>query len=434
MPKITKRLVDTLRPMPGKDQFIWDTGDGAIKGFGIRIKPSGNASYLVQYRNQEGRTRRIVLGKVSVLTPDEARHMAADKLREVAKGGDPSAQRRAAREAMTVSELCDLFLEEATSHMKPTTVHDERIRIDCHIRPLLGNRSVKGLTVSDIERFQTDIANGKTAKPKRDKGRGGRARGGRGAAARTVGTLSSILSFAMRRGVIADNPVRLVRKFKAGKRSRFLSQEELVALGKAMRDTPLENRTAVAAIKALLLTGCRRNEILALPAGWLDPAMQCIRFKDTKTGAQLRPIGAVAMQLLDQRRQRNETVSDWLFPADQGDGHFIGLRRVLNRLYEVAGIEEANIHTLRHTFAAHAAALGYSELTIAGLLGHKLGSVTARYAHVPDVALLSAADRIANHIAAALNGTLPDKVVTIRNARRNTLEHSAEKTVMSAAS
>ena len=405
MPKITKRLVDTLRTPPtGKDQFVWDAGDGAIKGFGIRIKPSGSMSYLIQYRNQERCTRRFVLGKVAVLTPDEARRLAADKLHEVVKGGDPSAERRKVREAMTLSELCDLFLNNATNHMKPGTVRDERIRIDCHIRPLLGNRIPKSLTVADVERFQDDVANGKSAKSKRSTGRGGNARGGRGAAARTVATLSSILSFALRRGIVTDNPVRLARKFKPKKRTRFLSQNEIIALGKAMRDTPLENSTAIAAIQSLLLTGCRRNEILSLPEDWLDTNMQCVRFADTKTGAQLRPIGTTAMSLLHQRSQRNDRNSKWLFPADQGNGHFIGLRRVYSRLCETAGIEGATIHTLRHTFAAHAASLGFSELTIAGLLGHKLGSVTARYAHVPDTALLAAADRVSEHLKAMLDG------------------------------
>jgi hypothetical protein len=92
MAKITKRVVDALRPDPdGKDIFLWDAGDRALKGFGIRMKPSGTASYLVQYRNKEGRTRRLVIGKVGVLTPEEARTIAGDALRAATKGGDPSA-------------------------------------------------------------------------------------------------------------------------------------------------------------------------------------------------------------------------------------------------------------------------------------------------------------------------------------------------------
>src|ERR1700738_251718 len=91
MPKLTKRFVDTIRPAPaGRDLFVWDVGDGAIKGFGLRMKASGAASYLVQYRTKEGRTRRLVLGRVGVLTPDEARVQAGDALKQVALGGDPS--------------------------------------------------------------------------------------------------------------------------------------------------------------------------------------------------------------------------------------------------------------------------------------------------------------------------------------------------------
>ena len=96
--KITKRAVDALRPdRNGKDIFHWDAGDGALKGFGVRMKPSGAAAYLVQYRNKDGRTRRLVIGKVGTLTPDEARTLANDALRAVAKGSDPSAERHAVR-------------------------------------------------------------------------------------------------------------------------------------------------------------------------------------------------------------------------------------------------------------------------------------------------------------------------------------------------
>ena len=104
MPKITKRVVDAFQPASdGRDRFMWDTGDGALKGFGVRGKPSGVASYLVQYRNKEGRTRRLALGRVGVLTPEEARALASDKLQTVTKGGDPSAERHAARKVMTIS-------------------------------------------------------------------------------------------------------------------------------------------------------------------------------------------------------------------------------------------------------------------------------------------------------------------------------------------
>ena len=114
MPKLSKRIVDAIRPDPnGREVFVWEIGDGALKGFGVRMMPSGIASYLVQYRTQEGRTRRLVLGRVGVLTPDQARRLAADKLSEVSQGGDPSADRHRSRhDALTITDLATLYLAE----------------------------------------------------------------------------------------------------------------------------------------------------------------------------------------------------------------------------------------------------------------------------------------------------------------------------------
>jgi integrase len=183
-----------------------------------------------------------------------------------------------------------------------------------------------------------------------------------------------------------------------------LSLDEIAALGMAMREveTTGENKTGVAAIRALLLTGCRRNEVLALPWAWLDANAHCIRFEDTKSGAQLRPIGTAAVALFAAQPQREGC--PWVFPADRGDGHFVGLPRVLARLCARARLENVIVHTLRHSFAATAAELGFSELTIAGLLGHSVPGVTARYAHVADSALVAAANQVSERIADALGG------------------------------
>jgi integrase len=412
--KLTKRVVDALRPDPKRDVFKWDAGDGALKGFGVRVKPSGVASYFVQYRNKEGRTRRLVLGRVGELTPHEARLLAADRLKEVRTGADPSAERHAARGAMTVSELCDVYVADAKGRIKPSTLAMDRSRIECHVKPLIGRCTVAGLTRRDIERFQAAVAAGKTARPSRKKGRGGWAAGGRGVAGRTVGMLGTILEYAKRHGMIADNPARGVRRFPENKRRRFLSIDELAALGRAMASG--ENLTGVAAIRMLLLTGCRRSEILGLPWSWLDTKARCIRFEDTKSGPQLRPIGAAAVKHLSARpRDKN---SQWVFPADRGNGHFVGLPRVLARLCHRAGLKNVSVHTLRHSFAATAAELGFSELTIAGLLGHSVPGVTARYAHVPDVALIAAADRVSSQVAAALDDFREEAhVVQLRDKR-----------------
>jgi integrase len=415
MARITKRVVDLLRPDPrGRDLFRWDAGDGALKGFGIRVKPSGAKSYFVQYRNSEGRTRRLVLGRVGELTPDQARELASDRLKQVRLGRDPSAERHAARSSITVSEICELYLADAKGRIKPSTLALDRSRIECHVKPLIGRRAVSGLTQRDIERVQADIAAGKTAKPRKEKGRSGVSAGGRAVAARTVGMLGTILEFAKRHGTITDNPVRGVRRFADNKRRRFLNLDELRALGKAMKEAERQgkNRTGIAAIRALLLTGCRRNEILALPWAWLDVKARCIRFEDSKSGPQLRPIGAsAAKQLSSQLKQDG---CPWVFKADIGDGHFVGLPRVLARLCALARLDDVTIHTLRHSFAAAAAELGFSELTIAGLLGHSVPGVTARYAHVPDSALVAAADRVSARMAAALDGKGEARLLHLR--------------------
>lgn len=418
MAKITKRTVDALQPAPDgtTERFLWDS---EMRGFAVRMMPSGAASYLVQYRTPEGRTRRLVVGKVGTLTPDEARAQAREKLRDAAKGGDPSAERHKLRASTTVAELCDLYVEEAADRVKATTLALYKSLVKTHVEPLIGRHPVAGLTSEDIERFQADIAAGKTAKaPNRDKngkrkGRGGIASGGRGAASRTVGMLGTILELARRRKIIAVNPTRGVERLPDGKQRRFLSLDELGALGRAMREAEAagENAVALDAIRLLLITGLRRMEALALPRAWVDGRLGCIRFGDTKSGAQLRPIGATAVKLIEAQPVKvldAETGkrSPWVFPAARGDGHLVGLPKVLARICGGAKIEGVTAHVLRHTFAAVAAELGYSELTIAGLLGHAVPGVTARYAHVPDSALVSAANTVAAHIAAALAGEI----------------------------
>ena len=404
MIKITKRVVDALAVDPaGGDRFVWDAGDGALKGFGIRVKPSGIASFIIQYRTPEGRTRRLAIGRVGTLTPEDARNQAREKLAAVAKGADPSAERRRMRNGITVAELCDLYLAENQFRIKASTLNMDRSRIETHVKPLLGRQSVISLTSDDIERMQLDIAAGKTAKPRRQGRRGGVARGGRAVAGRTVGMLASMLEFARRKKLIAVNPARDVRRLPEGKQQRFLNLDEIRSLGLGLRveEGTQTSPAALAAIRFLLLSGLRRMEALALPRTSVDRHYQCIRFEDTKSGPQIRPVGSAALRLLDRLSFREE--SPWVFPADDGEGHYVGLPKVLGRVCARAGLAGVTIHVLRHSFAAAAAQLGYSELTIAGLLGHTVSGVTARYAHVPDHALVAAADRVSETIREALD-------------------------------
>jgi integrase len=406
MAKLTKRLVDAIEPDSDRDVFAWD---GELRGFGLRVKPTGTRTYLIQYRNAEGRSRRLVLGQHGALAPQQARDIARQKLAAVARGEDPSAERHAARAGMTVSEVCDWYLKQAHAGqvlgrkrrpIKASTLVSDQCRIEAHIKPLIGMRSVRSLSLADIEGMQADVVAGKTAKSR--KGRGGRTTGGAGAAARTISTLRSLLGHAKRWNLIPSNPAMGARQIAGGKRVRRLSAEEVRTLGHAMRTSVAEGEhpTGLAAIRLMLLTGFRRLEALALQRAFVNESEHCVRFPDTKSGAQVRVIGQAAIDAI--KAQRVPENSRYIFPADWGDGHFIGVVRVLSRVCKRAELTGVTPHVLRHTFASIAAELGFSELTIAGLLGHASQGVTQRYVHL-DAALILAADQVSRHIADLLD-------------------------------
>lgn len=406
MTKLTKRHVDALKSRSDREVFAWD---GEMRGFGVRVKPSGLKTYLVQYRNEEGRTKRLVLGQHGILTPEQARDLARQKLAAVARGEDPSAERHAARAGMTVAEICDWYLEEARAArllgrnrrpIKEATLRSDESRIKKHIKPLLGPRIVRKLILADVEKMQADIMAGKTAKG-RKKGRGGQTTGGAGAASRSVSTLRAIFGHAHRLKLIEANPAWGVRQIANQRKERHLSFEELQTLGKVMRTCMAEGEhpKGIAATRFILMTGFRRLEALGLQHPWVSRGEQCVRFPDTKTGAQIRPIGKTAIEVIAAQPRIED--SPYVFPADVGEGHFIGLVRILQRICDRAEISGITPHVLRHTFATVAAELGFSELTIAGLLGHASQGVTQRYVHL-DKALVLAADQVSAKIAELL--------------------------------
>jgi integrase len=250
--------------------------------------------------------------------------------------------------------------------------------------------------------MQADIAAGKSARG-RKKGRGGRSTGGTGVASRTIGTLRDLLGHAARLNVIGKNPAAGVRQLAVERRQRRLNDDELRHLGKVMRDMAAEGEhpTGLAAIRVMLLSGFRRMEVLGLERPWISQNEHCVRFPDTKSGAQTRVLGGAAMSCLEAAPSREG--SPYLFPADWDGGHFIGVVRVLDRVCAKAKLTNVTPHVLRHTFASVAGDLGFSELTIAGLLGHSARGVTQGYVHL-DTALATAADRVSVRIAELLDG------------------------------
>jgi integrase len=355
--KITKRAVDSVQP-GDRDQFLWDTD---VTGFGVKVTPAGKRVYMLQTRVC-GRLRRLTIGKHGApWTPDAARAEAVRLLGQVAAGIDPTDAKMALKLDLIVAELCTIYLAEGCATKKALTLAVERGLIERHIKKLICPRRIQLLTRGDVERFLADVATGKSAADERTRPRGRAVvRGGKGTANRTIDLLAAILAFAADRGLRPDNPARGIRKFKLPHRTRFLSASELARLGETLEQaaTEGENPQAIAALRLLILTGCRKSEILGLQRDWIRWERSCIELPESKTGAKIVPLGAPALELLRSlpRLQGN----DHVLPEAAGKGHLVGLQKIWDRIRTRAQLPDVRLHDLRHSFASVGAAGGDS--------------------------------------------------------------------------
>jgi integrase len=418
--RIGLRQVRALKP----GETVWDT---SLAGFGARRQKSDAVSYVLYYRTSEGRQRWYTIGRHGApWTPETAREEAKRLLGDVARKADPAADKRAARNAQTVSELCDLYLEDAEAGRlvtrrrapkKGSTLATDRGRIERHIKPLLGQRAVTSVTRTDVETFMFDVAVGKTAGKTKTKPHGlARVRGGKGTASRTVGLLGTIFSYAVRQRIRSDNPVHGVMRPADGRRGRRLTDDEYKALGRALRKAEEANiwPPAIAAARFLALSGWRWGEVLGLWRKELDLARRTATLGDTKTGESMRPLSFAACEVLRSLPHSG----DLLFTATRGTGRLSGFPKLWARITKLGELPpDVTPHTLRHSFASLANDLGYSEPTIAALIGHRGHSMTSRYIHSADPLLLAAADAVANRTA-ELMGEHPAaaQVIPLRSA------------------
>jgi integrase len=401
--KISKKMIDEAVAVGGGPLVLWD---GELRGFGVRVMPSGVKSFIADYR-VGGRQQQQTIGRYGVLTLDKARDRARQILAAAADGKDPLAEKRAEAVAgITVAELADTYLKDgpaAKPNKKLSSWATDRSNIERHIKPVLGNRPVRKLAQAEIAKFQADVAAGRNRADVKTKRRG-RAivSGGPGTASRALAVLGAMLEFGMGRKLIPTNPAKGVPLMKLQRRERFLSEIEVARLAAAivsLESTGDLSRTAAAAIRLLLLTGCRKGEILSLKWDWVDIERSCLRLPDSKTGAKAVPLGGAALAILVELPRKTEFV----LPARKGDGHYIGLQKDFARVRERADLPRLRVHDIRHSFASFAIASGISLFITGKVLGHRQARTTEGYSPLSDDPLKQAAEQTSRRIARAMS-------------------------------
>lgn len=388
MAKITKRAVEAALPQDD-DVFLWDQ---ELRGFGVRVKPSGVRSYVIQYRNGHGRSRRLTIGTHGRLTAEEARYEARQLLSKVARGADPAGEKKSLREAPTFADFAKRYMSEhASGRKKVGTLVTDQINLRCHILPALGKLPLTSIQRTDIARMMQSM------------------RHTPGAANRTLQLLSSMLNVAEKWGLRPDhsNPCRHIDRYKSGKRERFLSAEELSRLGNVLREAEehaLEGRSAIAAIRLLILTGCRRGEILTLRWEEVDLANSCLRLSDSKTGPRMVHLNEAAKAVLVS--MMSVPGNPFVIAGARAGSHLINLKKPWQRIRRAAGLPDVRLHDLRHSFASVAIGLGEPLAIIGKLLGHTQTATTERYAHLAADPVRAANERIGHTIAGLMTQTL----------------------------
>lgn len=417
--RITKRLVDSLSA-GASEYFVWDS---KVPGFGLRVQPSGVMSYVAKYRAGSGRaapTRRITLGRVGKITPDEAEKLAKRVLGAVVHGADPAAAKSADRRAATLKEIADLFLtDHVAAKRKGATADHYRHILEKLVLPSLGNRKADQINTADVARLHA------------------RMRERPYLANRAVAVVGSLYSFAGRRRLlpVGCNPARGIDKYPEKGRERFLSGAELARLGDAIREaetkgipwtvdptakhSPREpnrrtviGKHAAAAIRLLILTGARLREILNLRWEHVDLERGLLFLPDSKTGKKAIVLNAPATAVLAAMPRIGSYVIAGQNAGTKNEKPRADLNKPWRAVRKRAGLEGVRIHDLRHTHASIGAGAGLGLPIIGKLLGHTKASTTQRYAHLDIDPLRRASEHIGARLAVALGEASVSKAVT----------------------
>lgn len=410
MPKLTKRVIDLTDPGPER-AFLWDT---ELRGFGLVVQPSGVKSFVVQYRNAAGRTRRMTLGRYGTLTVDEARRRARSELVDVASGEDPAASKRAYREAPTLNDLFDRYVEEHVSaHNAASTAKDVAAMLRTHLRPRVGGIKASDFGLTDAAKLHAALR--KT--PRR--------------ANHVLAILSKTLALAEMWGLrpVNSNPCSSIARFPENQRKRFLNAKEVRRLGDALveaetiglpwqvkatgskhlpaeseRRTPLSWQT-IGAVRVLLLTGARLSEILNLSWADVDAVAGTLALPVRKGVARApHPVNAAALAVIAALPRAKKAV--FVFPRDSDPKRPVSkevLESAWSRLRWRAGIPDVRLHDLRHTVGTYASQAGVSSFVVRDLLRHSTITMTGRYANFDSDPVREVANKVGARIGQALS-------------------------------
>ena len=368
--RLTDAAIARLRPR-AREYAVWDT---RVPGLGVRVRPTGGMTW-VMLEDADGRSKRVSLGPVSTMTVDEARREYHERR------ANPETERpvHSPHAVPTFQEFVEGEWKRVHfERCKPTTRKTYSWLLDVRLLPTFREKRLDRITSAEVRRWFDDFS--RTAP---------------GNANVALKLLRAILNFAVARGTIETNPARGIASNRRPRMTRFLSTEEIARLHRAL-DAHSSGRGAAQAdlIRLLLLTGCRRNEIVRLR--WSEVQDDTLVLGDSKVGPRKVPLNAPARAILDRRPQGK---SPFVFPSPRDPSRPHGDHLSLwNRVRREASIEDCRLHDLRHTHASHAVMNGVPVPVVSRLLGHTNTRMTLRYAHLGDRDIEAAAERVGEAI------------------------------------
>ena len=375
---LSNRVVDGLRA-GDRDVICWDRD---LRGFGVRVYPNGVKTYLVQGRGPDG-SRRITVGRHGTISADDARSQGEVLLARIKAGEEPGA---GGGTGPTVADLAERYMREHVEvRCRASTVKGYRLVIGKHVLPPLGKVPLSALGREHVAELHYRLRKTPVA------------------ANEAVAALSRMLNRAEAWGLVpaGSNPCRFVTRYRTRRPERFLTEEEFGRLGRALDDLEAEGWLPVhtaAAIRLLMLTGCRSGEVLGLR--WEDVALERneVRLRESKTGPRVVPLSPAAARVLESIPRL--AGNPWVIAGREPGTRLSQLTYYWYRVRERAGLDDVRIHDLRHSFASRALALGEDLAMIGKLLGHKKIQTTARYAHLARDSVKEAAALVSDSIAA----------------------------------